>query len=719
MPGVSGQGIFLSYRREDAGPYARSLQLQLSQRIPEATIFMDLDSIEPGLDFAEVIEDAVTSSAVLVALIGRQWATLTDEEGTRRLDNPHDFVRFEVKTALKRGVRVIPVLLDGARPLQQQELPAELRKLARLNALKLSYDRYQDDADRLLDLIQRVLTVAGELAEAERKAREEAERQAREEAERKAREEAERQAREEDERKAREEDERQAREEDERKAREEDERKAREEDERKAREEADRQARELAAHYALACTAAANQDWDQALTVFTMIANVDPDYRDVRELTENARKQQQIVRWQAEAHQLYQAGRWAAVVKVGQRLHALDPTAADPEGLVTAARAELAAAEQADRLAADYERARRLLDAGECAQAIDALEQITHVNPAYRAAPALLEQARRQLASNRAAKDTQPSGDQRGKAGPQPSQAQSSFIAGTPQTLQVGSELFAVAFSPDGTRLATGDSNYLCMWNLQTGATVWKARLEGSHSGVDAVAFSPDGTRLATGSRNKTAQIWNVTTRQQQLEVDHGKVVEAVAFSPDGARLATGGGGRTARIWDAATGRQQLQLTRPGRVTSVAFSPDGTRLATGGGKAAWVWDATIGKLHLKVNHAKWVTSVAFSPDGTKLATGSGDKTARIWDATTGQQKLQLAHEAMVTAVAFSPDGTRLATGSGDKTARIWDATTGQQKHRLAHDDEVTAVAFSPDGTKLATGSYDKTARVWPTTPLPR
>ena len=167
MPDASRRGVFLSYRRDDAGPYARSMQLQLSQRIPDALIFMDLDSIEPGLDFAEVIEEAVTSSAVLVALIGRQWATLTDEDGVRRLDNPDDYVRFELKTALERGVRVIPVLIDGAKPLRQQDLPAELHKLARLNAHKLSYDRYQDDASRLLDLIQRVLATVGEEPPAE------------------------------------------------------------------------------------------------------------------------------------------------------------------------------------------------------------------------------------------------------------------------------------------------------------------------------------------------------------------------------------------------------------------------------------------------------------------------------------------------------------------------------------------------------------------------
>ena len=158
MPDSSSYGIFLSYRREDATPYARLLQSELTGRFPDAPVFMDLDSIEPGLDFAEVIERAVGSCAVLVVLMGRQWATLANEGGQRRLDDPDDFVRSEVQTALERGVRVIPVLVDDARPLRRQELPAELHKLPRLNAHTLSYARYKYDTDQLVDLIQRVLT---------------------------------------------------------------------------------------------------------------------------------------------------------------------------------------------------------------------------------------------------------------------------------------------------------------------------------------------------------------------------------------------------------------------------------------------------------------------------------------------------------------------------------------------------------------------------------
>ena len=156
MPSSSSRGIFLSYRREDVA-YARLLQLQLRERIPGAGVFTDLDSIEPGLDFAEVIREAVESCAVLVALIGYQWATVADSEGHRRLDNPHDFVRMEIQTAFELGVPVIPVLVGGARIPRQEELPSELRKLARLQAPVLSDSSYVADVHSLVGAIQGLL----------------------------------------------------------------------------------------------------------------------------------------------------------------------------------------------------------------------------------------------------------------------------------------------------------------------------------------------------------------------------------------------------------------------------------------------------------------------------------------------------------------------------------------------------------------------------------
>lgn len=119
-------GIFISYRHADALPYARLLQINLRERFPGAPVFMDVDSIEVGLDFAKVIGDAINVCGVMVVLIGPHWATLVNNDGRRRLDEPDDYVRFEVRTALRRGVRVIPVLVEGTRPARQQELPAGL-----------------------------------------------------------------------------------------------------------------------------------------------------------------------------------------------------------------------------------------------------------------------------------------------------------------------------------------------------------------------------------------------------------------------------------------------------------------------------------------------------------------------------------------------------------------------------------------------------------------
>lgn len=153
----TAHGVFISYRRSDAGPYARLLLVQLGQYLHSATVFMDLDSIEAGTDFAEAIEAAAGSCRVLIALIGSRWLTVTDEEGRRRLDDPDDHVRFEIRTALESHARVIPVLVDGATMPQRRQLPDDLAPLARLNALPMSYDRYEYDESRLISIIRKLL----------------------------------------------------------------------------------------------------------------------------------------------------------------------------------------------------------------------------------------------------------------------------------------------------------------------------------------------------------------------------------------------------------------------------------------------------------------------------------------------------------------------------------------------------------------------------------
>jgi hypothetical protein len=118
---------------------------------------MDLDSIEVGTDFADAIKAGIDSSAILVALIGPKWLTIRDGKGRRRLDDPDDFVRFEIRTALEGGVRVIPVLVDAAKIPKREQLPADLATLARLNALPMSYERFEYDESRLIAAIRKAL----------------------------------------------------------------------------------------------------------------------------------------------------------------------------------------------------------------------------------------------------------------------------------------------------------------------------------------------------------------------------------------------------------------------------------------------------------------------------------------------------------------------------------------------------------------------------------
>jgi tetratricopeptide (TPR) repeat protein len=152
--------IFISYRREDSGGWAGRLYDRLSQHFGDEHVFMDIDAIEPGLDFVEVIQQAVLSCDVLIALIGRQWLKVTDATGQPRLAHPEDFVRLEIATALERNIRVIPVLVQDAPMPRSADLPDDLKSLSRRNALEISATRFHSDVDRLITVLDSVLSGA-------------------------------------------------------------------------------------------------------------------------------------------------------------------------------------------------------------------------------------------------------------------------------------------------------------------------------------------------------------------------------------------------------------------------------------------------------------------------------------------------------------------------------------------------------------------------------
>jgi hypothetical protein len=139
MAGSGGRpaGIFISYRRADASWPARWLADRLASQFGAGVVFQDVDSIRPGDDFTAAIEEAVAACSVLLALIGPRWLA-EDGAAGRRLDDPQDWVRLEIEAAMKRGVRIIPVLVDGASMPSAGELPPSLRTLVRKQAVTLS-----------------------------------------------------------------------------------------------------------------------------------------------------------------------------------------------------------------------------------------------------------------------------------------------------------------------------------------------------------------------------------------------------------------------------------------------------------------------------------------------------------------------------------------------------------------------------------------------------
>lgn len=149
--------VFISYRREDSAAYAGRLYDRLVTHFGNGQVFMDIDQIEPGEDFGEVIQEKVGVCRVVIVLIGRSWLSAGDVQGRKRLEDPEDFVRQEITAALVRKIKVIPVLVGGATVPKMAELPEALAPLSRRNAIELSDLRFHQDVDRLIGALEKAL----------------------------------------------------------------------------------------------------------------------------------------------------------------------------------------------------------------------------------------------------------------------------------------------------------------------------------------------------------------------------------------------------------------------------------------------------------------------------------------------------------------------------------------------------------------------------------
>jgi hypothetical protein len=149
--------IFVSYRREGGSGFAGRIEADLQRRFGQAEVFRDVDDLASGEDFVQGLERALDSCRVLIVVVTRSWLTATGESGRRRLDDPGDFVRQEISAALRRGVHVIPVLVEGASMPAEADLPDVLKPLARRQAHELADSRWDYDIGRLADSIEATL----------------------------------------------------------------------------------------------------------------------------------------------------------------------------------------------------------------------------------------------------------------------------------------------------------------------------------------------------------------------------------------------------------------------------------------------------------------------------------------------------------------------------------------------------------------------------------
>ena len=303
----------------------------------------------------------------------------------------------------------------------------------------------------------------------------------------------------------------------------------------------------------------------------------------------------------------------------------------------------------------------------------------------------------------------------------------------------------SVAYSPDGTRMATaggGDPYYgnpgrtvvpdtVIVWEAESGRPRYTLR-EAKHL-VSEIAFSPDGRLLGYSSLDGSVYIHEAATGRLVQKILAGEsepsargfqlrvAAQLLAFTPDGKSVGSNTIDQEYAIWDIATGTRRvlLRAVKHG-YRRASFSADGRFVATLSGVSTAkgygeirLWNSATGtEVNLPEKNADHFC-LAWSADGRTLA-GGGSGFIALWNPSSGKlERVLTGHEGRVLAVAFRPDGERLASVGDDRTVRIWTTETGELRRVIrGHTNIVTCLAFSPDGDRLVTGSHDGTARVW-------
>ena len=268
-----------------------------------------------------------------------------------------------------------------------------------------------------------------------------------------------------------------------------------------------------------------------------------------------------------------------------------------------------------------------------------------------------------------------------------------------------------LAFSPDGTRLATSDDSEVKLWDTRSAELVRTfTPVEFLPGGGSNLAFSPDGSRLATAVGDRVL-VWDPADGRRLQTLDAPAEIMSLAWSPDGRRLAGGVWRGGAVLWDAATGREVRRLGNTEKQWfTVAFSPDGRVLATSGGEVH-IWSAGTGELlgTLAGHGATAVRGLGFCRDG-RLASAGRDGTLRLWDPASRKELRRWEAQGVdkkdgYGALAIAPDGRHIAVALNRQVA-IYDAGSEAPPQVIAGELDSGQLAFSRDGRWLAFGQGD-------------
>ena len=294
--------------------------------------------------------------------------------------------------------------------------------------------------------------------------------------------------------------------------------------------------------------------------------------------------------------------------------------------------------------------------------------------------------------------------------------------------------IYAVAVTPDGQFAACARANQIFLYHLRsqqfvgrlTDPQLLKSGLSSKpglahRSMVHALAFSPDGTLLASGG-HREVKIWRRPRDAQKFRLTAvaRKVVPALAASPDGKWLATGSDDGRIKIWNVANGKLAKNLSgHQGAIRSLKFSGDNTRLASAAAdKTLRVWGVPAGKPLAQARSDADINAVTWCDNSAQIASGGADKRVRLWRFDSGKPELApvkelTGHEGAVTALDTIPStSAQIVSGGEDGSVRIWNVDTGELIREIKHAGPVAKLAVRRDGKRLASAGADRLARLW-------